>query len=56
MIWLSPNEGHLRQTNAMIRLLASTLSVLGTRVCFAMRNFQKCTKSHKELSKIHKIP
>jgi hypothetical protein len=21
-----------------------------------MRNFQKCTKSHEELSKIHKIP
>jgi hypothetical protein len=27
-----------------------------TRVWFAMRKFQKCTKSHEELPKMHKIP
>jgi hypothetical protein len=27
-----------------------------TRVWFAMRNFQKCTKSHEELPNVHKIP
>jgi hypothetical protein len=26
-----------------------------TRVCFAMRKFQKCTKSHEELPKMNKI-
>ena len=28
MIWLSPNEGHLRQTNVMIASSASTFAVL----------------------------
>jgi hypothetical protein len=27
-----------------------------TRVCFAMRNFQKCTKLYEELPKMHIIP
>jgi hypothetical protein len=27
-----------------------------THVCFAMKNFQKCTKSHEELPKKHKNP
>jgi hypothetical protein len=115
MIWLSPNEGHLRQTNVTIRLLRINLGRV-TRIfvitgwCFElvaasdcriqsvymlqntyfverkwndemdncilckipklykipwgtsknaqndMRNFQKCTKSHEDLSKMHKIP
>ena len=46
MIWLSPNEGHLRQTNAMIRLLCiNPVSVRDT-----------CVLCHEEFPKMHKIP
>ena len=46
MIWLSPNEGHLRQTNAMIRLLRiNPVSVRDT-----------CVLCHEEFPKMHKIP
>jgi hypothetical protein len=103
MIWLSPNEGHLRQTNVTIHLLGRVTRIFvikGWRfemvaasdsrnqsACMLQKhifcrqkvkgwnehvyalpwgnsknaqnptkNFQICTKSHEDLSKMHKIP
>ena len=56
MIWLSPNEGHLSQTNAMIRLLRINPVSVRDTCMLCHEEFPKMHKSHEELSKIHKIP